>query len=421
LRLSELLVQACLPDEGGAGMATSLEVSGWRGELEGLLARFGRLFVRSEPREQAGRYLEGLLGPVERKNGWQLAEAIGDARPWRTQRVLSHVLWDEEVARDLCRDYAVERLGAADAVLVVDETGFLKKGRHSAGVARQYSGAAGRIENSQVGVFLAYGSREGHALIDRRLYLPEGWAGDMERRRAAKIPDDVSFLTKPEIARAMIARALDAGVPCDWVLGDEVYGADRRLRMMLEGRGKPYLLAIRSNEKLWSELEGRVGQHAPEALARALPPQAWRRLGAGAGTKGERLFDWARLRLVRLQDERGRVHPWDHWLLVRRSIADPEDLAYFVVFGPATARLGDLARVAGRRWLVEECFETAKQEVGLADYEVRSWHGWHRHVTLAMLALALLAALRTGLNAAKRGGEPSASSSCPSACPRSAA
>jgi SRSO17 transposase len=397
-------------------VAASSEVVGWRAELDGLLARFGRLFVRAEPREQAGRYLEGLLAPVERKDGWQLAEAIGDARPWRTQRVLSHVLWDEEAARDLCRDYAVEHLGADQAVLVVDETGFVKKGKHSAGVARQYSGTAGRIENCQGGVFLAYASREGHALIDRRLYLPEGWANDAERRRAAKIPEDVPFQTKPEIAREMIARALDAGVPCDWVLGDEVYGADRRLWMMLEERGKPYLLAIRSNDKLWSELEGRVGQHAPEALARALPPRAWRRLSAGAGTKGERLFDWARVRLFRLQEP-----PWRHWLLVRRSTSDPEDRAYFVAFGPATARLIGLARVAGRRWLVEECFEAAKQEGGLADYEVRSWHGWHRHVTLAMLALAVLAGLRATLNAVKGGGEPSASSSCRSACPRSAA
>jgi SRSO17 transposase len=396
-------------------MAASLEMSGWRAELEQLLARFGRLFVRTEPREQAGRYLEGLLGPVRRKNGWQLAEHLGDARPWRTQRVLSHVLWDEEAARDLCRDHAVERLGAGGAVLVVDETGFLKKGPHSAGVARQYSGTAGRIENSQVGVFLAYGSREGHALIDRRLYLPEAWARDTERRRAAKVPEEVPFRTKPEIAREMIAHALDAGVPCNWVLGDAVYGADRRLRVMLEARGQPYLLGVRGNDTVWAELGGQVGQHAPEALARALSPQAWRRLSAGAGTKGERFYDWARVRLVRLQEQ-----PWEHWLLLRRSIADPADLAYFVTFGAAGLRLLDLARVAGRRWLVEECLEAAKQEVGLADYEVRSWRGWHRHVTLAMLALAFLAGLRARLNAAKGGDAPTAGFSCPSASPRSA-
>jgi SRSO17 transposase len=226
----------------------------------------------------------------------------------------------------------------------------------------------------------------------------------------------VPFRTKPEIAREMVARALDAGVPCGWALGDAIYGADRRLRAMLEGRGQPYLLGVRGNDTVWAELGGQLGQHAPEVLARALPPQAWRRLSAGAGTKGERLFDWARVRLVRPQEP-----PWGHWLLVRRSLGDPEDLAYFVVFGPATARLVDLARVAGRRWLVEECFEAAKQEVGLADYEVRSWRGWHRHVTLAMLALALLAGPRARLNAAKGGGEPPASCSCPSASLRSAA
>src|SRR3954466_14436061 len=277
-------------------MAVSLEVGGWRAGLDALRAGFGRLFVRAEPREQAGRYLEGLLGPVERKNGWQLAEHLGDARPWRTQGALSHVLWDEEAARDLCREHAVERLGAEDAVLVVDESGFVRKGRHSAGVARQYRGTAGKVENCQVGVFLAYGSRGGHALIDRRLYLPEAWAGDAERRRAAKVPEDVPFLTKPAIARAMLARALDAGVPCGWVLGDEVYGADRRLRAMLEQRGKPHLLTMRGNDRLEAELDGSVGRHEPGRLARALPPRAWRRLSAGAGTKGERLYDWARVR-----------------------------------------------------------------------------------------------------------------------------
>jgi SRSO17 transposase len=397
-------------------MAATLQVSGWRAELDGLLARFDRLFVRAEPRQQAGRYLEGLLGRVERKNGWQLAEAIGDARPWRTQRVLSHVLWGEEAARDLCRDYAIERLGARDAVLVVDETGFLKKGKHSAGVARQYSGTAGRIENSQVGVFLAYASHKGHALIDRRLYLPQAWAKNLERRRVAKVPDSVAFQTKPEIAREMIARALDAGVPCAWVLGDEVYGADRRLRRMLEERGRAYVLAIRSNDKLGLELEGEAGQQEPKALAGTLPPQAWQRLSAGAGSKGERLYDWVGVRLVQPCEP-----SWERWLLIRRSIADPDELAYFVVFAPAGLRLLDLARAAGRRWLVEECFEAAKQEVGLADYEVRSWHGWHRHITLAMLALAFLAGLRAMLDAAKGGSEPPASSSCPSAFLRSAA
>src|SRR3954463_10805061 len=316
-------------------MTASLEVGGWRAERERLLARFGRLFVRVEPRGQAGRYLEGLLGPVERKNGWQLAEAIGDARPWRTQRVLSHVLWDEEAARDLCREHVVERLGAADAVLVIDETAFVKKGRHSAEVARQYCGTLGKVENCQVGVFLAYGSRRGHALIDRRLYLPEAWAGDAKRRRAAKVPEDVPFLTKPEIAREMVARALDAGVPCEWVLGDEVYGADRRLRLMLEQRGKPYLLTVRSNDELEADLDGGVGRHQPRRLARLLPARAWRRLGAGAGptgggadggTRGGRGCAGAGVGLAPPREGGGDAPPRERWLLVRRSIADPADL-----------------------------------------------------------------------------------------------
>jgi SRSO17 transposase len=379
----------------------SAGVLAWREELEALAARLGELFVRAEPRRQAGLYLEGLPSAAKRKNGWQLAEQIGDARPWRTQRVLSHVLWDQDAARDLCRDYAVEHLGAADGVLVVDETGFLKKGEHSAGVARQYSGTAGRIENAQIGVFLAYASGKGHALIDRELYLPEEWCANAGKRAEAAVPDEAVFATKPALAGRMIGRALDAGLPCAWVVGDEVYGSDRRLRMELGRREQPFVLAVRSNEKLWAALGERLGQHAASRLAATLPARAWQRLSAGAGSKGERLYDWARLRLTRLQRP-----PWDHWLLVRRSRSDPKELAYYVAFGPDRTALATLARVAGRRWAIEECFEVAKQEVGLADYEIRSWHGWHRHVTLAMLALAFLAAMRVKLGAAaprKRG------------------
>jgi SRSO17 transposase len=367
----------------------------WRSALGELHGRLGELFVRSEPRRQVGLYLEGLLSAVERKNGWQLAEHLGDARPWRTQRVLSHVQWDEDAARDLCRQYVVEHLGDRDAVLIVDETGFLKKGTKSAGVARQYSGTAGRVENCQVGVFLAYASGKGHALIDRELYLPKAWAEDAARRAAAGIPEEVAFATKPELARGMIARAIAAAVPFAWVLGDEVYGSDRRLRLDLEQQERAFVLAVRSNEPLWSTLDGRTGQHTAAALAAAVPDAAWQRLSAGAGAKGERLYDWTRVRLMRLQQP-----PLDHWLLLRRSLSKPDDLAYYVVFGPADATLATLARVAGRRWAIEEGFEVAKQEVGLADYEIRSRHGWYRHITLAMLALAFLAAMRVTLNAA---------------------
>jgi SRSO17 transposase len=367
----------------------------WRSELSGLQARLGELFVRAEPRRQAGLYLEGLLSAVERKNGWQLAEHLGDARAWRTQRVLSHVQWDEAAARDLCRGYVVEALADREAVLIVDETGFLKKGTKSAGVARQYSGTAGRVENCQIGVFLAYASGNGHALIDRELYLPKEWAEDRARRAAAGIPEEVAFATKPELARRMIARAIAAGVPFAWVLGDEVYGSDRRLRLDLEQQERPFVLAIRRNEKLWAMLDDRMGQHAAAVLAAAIPQEAWQRLSAGPGAKGERFYDWARVRLMRLQQS-----PWDHWLLVRRHPSKPDPLAYYVVFGPADTTLATLARVAGRRWAIEECFEVAKQEVGLADYEIRSKHGWYRHITLAMLALGFLAAMRVKLKAA---------------------
>src|SRR6187200_1193932 len=314
--------------------ADSASVLAWREELGALQVRLGALFVRAEPRRQAGLYLEGLLSAAKRKNGWQLAEQIGDARPWRTQRVLSHVLWDQDAARDLCRAYAIEHLGAADGVLIVDETGFLKKGEHSVGVARQYSGTAGRIENCQIGVFLAYASSKGHALIDRELYLPKEWAEDLARRKAAGIPQEVAFATKPELARRMIARAIAAEVSFAWVLGDEVYGSDRRLRLDLEQQERPFVLAIRSNEKLWSTLDHRPGQHTAAALAAAVSAEAWQRLSAGAGAKGERFYDWARVSLMRLQQP-----PWDHWLLVRRHPSKPDQIAYYVVFGPADTTL----------------------------------------------------------------------------------
>jgi SRSO17 transposase len=370
-------------------------VLGWRTELAELQERLGALFGRTDARRQANLYLEGLLSAVERKNGWQLAEQIGDARPWRTQRVLSRTLWAADAARDLCREYVVEHLGAADGVLVIDETGFLKKGSKSAGVARQYSGTAGRIENCQIGVFLAYASGRGHALIDRELYLPQDWAEDDARRATAGSPRAVSFPPTPRLAQPMLARPLAAGVPFAWVVGDEVYGSDRRLRLFLEQHERPFVLAVRRNEKLWSMLAGRLGQHTAADLAAALPDAAWHRLSAGAGAKGERLYDWARVRLARLQ-----APPWDHWLLIRRSHSKPEECAYYVVFAPAETTLAALARVAGRRWTIEECFEAGKQEVGLGDYEIRSWQGWYRHITLALLALAFLAALRAKLNRA---------------------
>ena len=297
----------------------------WFKELGVLKERIGSLFRRAEPRQQAGVFLEGLIGGVERKNGWQLAEYAGDPAPWRMQALLGRTIWDEEKARDICRDYVIERLGDPSGVLVLDETGFLKKGRHSVGVARQYSGTAGRIENCQIGVFLGYASPKGHALIDRRLYLPKDWVEDAGRRKMAGIPAEVTFATKPKIGIAMVEATLDAGVPCAWVLGDSVYGSDKSLRVMLESREKPYVLSVRANERL---MIGGFRTRTAQELAAAVADNEWRRLPAGQGSKGPRLYDWARLRLFRLQSP-----PWDHWLLIRRSISDPAEMAFYVTYG----------------------------------------------------------------------------------------
>jgi SRSO17 transposase len=321
-----------------------------------------------------------------------MAEQAGLDRPYRMQSLLGRSSWSADDLRDGVRDYALEALGDRDGVLVVDETGFLKKGEHSVGVSRQYSGAAGRIENSQVGVFVAYASRFGQTLIDRRLYLPENWAGDAERRRQAHVPEDVVFATKIAMARELIAAALDAGAPCRWVLADALYGGDYRLRHMLEERRQPYVLAVRSNQMVrLVEPEGLV-ETDPGTIADEWPVENWTLLAAGEGSKGLRLYEWARLALPRESDK-------DHerWLLIRRHRKEPNTRAYYLVFAPKGATLAELAGAAGLRWTIEECFERAKSDLGLDHCEARSWHGWHRHMTLVMAAAAFLAKLTAEL------------------------
>jgi SRSO17 transposase len=334
-------------------------------------------------------YLRGLTSPVERKNGWQLAEQAGEATPDGMQRLLATADWDADVVRDDLRAYVVEQLGDPGAVFVIDETGFLKKGSKSVGVQRQYSGTAGRLENCQIGVFLAYASPQGRTFLDRELYLPKDWAADAARRDEAAVPEPVEFRTKPQLARAMLERALDAGVPAQWVTGDEVYGGDRRLRVWLEERQLPHVLAVKSTEPLWTRTTWR--QVAAKTLAAGVPEEEWQRLSAGEGAKGPRLYDWARVPVRALPDP-----GWDYWLLVRRSLSDPTDLAYYVCFCPADTPLAQLVAVAGTRWAIEECFESAKGEVGLDHYEVRRWPGWYRHITLALLAHAYLTVTRAG-------------------------
>ncbi len=374
-------------------------VRAWEGALERLHRRIGEHFRRAEPRARALGHLRGLLSAVERKNGWQLAEQLGEVTPDGVQRLLNAADWDADAVRDDLQAYVIEHLAADDAVLVVNETGFLKKGTQSVGVKRQYSGTAGRIENGQVGVFLAYASRHGAAFLDRALYLPKEWAADSERRQGAGVPDAVAFHTKPELAREMLARVLDAGVPCGWVTADTVYGSDRLLRFLLEQREQPFVLAIPSDDPL-----GRDGPtyYPARDLVANLPPTAWQRLSAGDGTKGPRLYDWAWQPLWRLQLT-PEEQSWGHWLLARRSMDNPADLAYYVVFAPrAGITLEQVVRVAGTRWTIESGFEAAKQECGLDDYEVRKWNAWHRHITLALLAHAFLVVTRQ--QARKKGG-----------------
>ncbi len=377
------------------------EVSAWAAGLEAMHQRIADRFARAEPRRQALAYLQGLLSPIERKNGWQLAEQAGDGTPDRTQRLLATADWDADAVRDDLRAYVVEHLGHPSGILIIDETGFVKKGSKSAGVQRQYSGTAGRIENCQIGVFLAYASPRGRTLLDRELYLPQEWAADAARRREAGIPETVVFQTKPQLAQALLERALAAKVPAEWVSGDEVYGNDRRLRQWLEERQVGYVLAIKRTEPLWALTEQGPAQVAAQALAAQLPPQAWQRLSAGAGAKGPRWYDWARVP-IRPLGEAGK----GYWLLVRRSLTEPTELAYYVCYGPADTTLAALVQVAGARWAIEDCFETAKGEVGLDQYEVRRWVGWYRHITLSLFAHAFLVVTRAHANEAdgQKGG-----------------
>lgn len=355
-------------------------------ELDRVHERIASRFTRAEPRTRVREYVSGLVAGLERKNGWTLAERAGEISPDGMQRLLRRADWDVDGVRDDVRDHVIERLGDSQGVLIGDETGFVKKGIRSAGVQRQYSGTAGRTENCQIGTFLAYASVHGHALIDRELYLPESWTSDRDRCRAAGIPDEVEFATKPRQLIAMLARALDAGVPFAWVTADEAYGQAHYLCDWLEQRDAAYVLATKRTDTVIT-VEGVPGR--VDELIADLPTRAWRRLSVGAGAHGPREYDWARVP-VHSHWAPGR----GHWVLARRSINDSTEIAYYVCYGPRRAGLVDLAWVAGARWHVEECFQQAKNEAGLDHYQVRSWRAWYAHVTLSMLALAWLAATK---------------------------
>jgi SRSO17 transposase len=386
---------------------TTEELDTWAEEFAAFHARLADLFTRSEPRAQVAKYLRGLLTCGERKNGWHLAELLGDTTPDRMQRLLYQVDWDADAARDRLQQFVIERFGDPESIGVVDETGFLKKGTHSVGVQRQYSGTAGRVENSQVGTFLSYASPRGHVFLDRRLYLPAGWCADAARCAQAKVPATVTFQTKPQQAAAMLEHAWAQGVPMRWVAGDEVYGDAPALRVAIRRQGCWYVLGVAKTTPVWTERPALLAPTTPHGRPRlapeARPPQPvaavvaawpasqWQRLTVADGEKGPRTYDWAAARVVESEDQLPGV---DAWLLARRSVSDPTELAYYLSWAPADTPLLTLARVAATRYTVEQCLEEGKGEAGLDEYEVRQWPSWHRHITLAMLAHAFLAAIR---------------------------
>jgi SRSO17 transposase len=360
----------------------SIDPARWQEAFEVLMGRIAGRFVRVEPRRRARAFVLGLLSDLPRKNCRTLAEHAGDATPYGLQHLMSRAKWDADAVRDDIRGFVVEHLRHEDAVLIVDETGDLKKGTHTVGVQRQYTGTAGRIENSQVAVYLAYSTPLGHAAIDRELYVPRSWTEDTARCRAAGIPDTVGFTTKPALAARMIGRALDSGVPASWVAGDEVYGGNPHLRGELERREVGYVLAVARDHQITT----RPGKLRADALVKKLPKRAWQKLSAGAGAKGHRFYDWA---LADIANDR----PGHHQLLVRRNRRTGE-LAFYRCYSATRVPLSTLVQVAGRRWTVEETFQSGKGLAGLDEHQVRHWTSWHRWVTLAMLAHAFLTVVR---------------------------
>lgn len=383
----------------GASIEATLEL--WASSLRDVKARTRMLFTQERVAVSAGLFLDGLLGEERRKTGWMRAEAAGDPGPWRQQAILGRGRWNADDLRDIVRDYTLETLADEDAVLVIDETGFLKQGKASCGVGRQYTGSAGKITNCQIGVFACYVSRHGHAFIDRALYLPKAWTDDPIRMAAAHVPETTGFATKPAVACAMIERALSAQAPFSWVAADSVYGVGA-VETRLRRAGKGYVLGVSSDHSFNSWGKSRCVAGTAGTIAQNLPASDWTRLSAGEGTKGARLNDWAYLELADLDAadyDISRSGLWTRGLLIRRNIADG-DLAFFSTWSPAGTPIETLVRVEGQRWAIEDSFETAKNELGLDHNETRSWHGWHRHVSLVMLAFAMMAIIRYRTNVA---------------------
>lgn len=371
------------------------EVEEWAQGLVEIQELIGPRFARREPHQNAVAYLQGLLADRQRKNSWTLSEDAGHRIPDGMQRLLSTTGWDPDLVRDDLMRYVIDHLGDPEGILIIDETGFIKKGQRSAGVARQYSGTAGRVENAQIGVFLSYATTYGRTLIDRELYLPKAWADDPDRSAAAGIPEDREFATKPQLAGDMIDRAVAAGVPARWVTGDAVYGQPAQLRRLVGGHGLNYVLGIAANQHVIAADAGLGTEYRVDELAKNLDGRGWRIRSAGNGSKGQRRYRWARTRI------NGEDPEASYWLLVRQSLQDPDDLAYYICCGPDRVSLAELVRVAGARWAIEESFQAAKGEAGLDHYQVRQYTGWYRHITLSMLAHAFLTVIRAKKGAQK--------------------
>lgn len=400
---------------------TPAAMTAWAADFAAFHARFAGYFPRREPREPLVKYLHGLLAAVKRKNGWQIAEAVGDVDPQPTQRLLYSATWDADAVRDELQHYVVEQFGDAAGIGVLDETGFLKKGTKSVGVKRQYSGTAGKVENGQIGVFLRDVSQHGHTFLDRRLYLPKEWCQERARRDDAKVPKEVAFQTKPQLGGALLRHAWAQGVPMRWVTGDEVDGNAPDLRARIARQdGVHYVLAVAAHCPVWPEpppvggptphpgghrsrpwvASAPPGASTVSAIVAAWPAEPWQRLPVAAGEKGLRTYDWAQGRVVESQRGRPRAACW---LLARRSITEPTDIAYYLSDASGDTSLRTLARVTAARWTVEQCIEESKGEVGLDEYEVRYWQSWHRHITCAMLAHAWLAHIRSQARGEKGG------------------
>lgn len=379
---------------------TQEELDSWDEKFGAFHARFASYFCRSESRERSAQYMRGLLSPARRKNVWQIAEAVGERKPDNLESFLHSAHWDADAVRDELQRFVIAELGDPEGIAIVDDTGFIKKGSKSVGVQRQYSGTAGKVENCQIGVFLAYSSRHGHTFLDRRLYLPEKWCADEERCKDACVPTEVRFATKPHLAAEMLGHAFDAGVPVRWVTGDESYGDSPEVREAVERSRRLYVLAVPCDTMVYAGMKDPASKYltrpkrVSEVVAR-WPASKWHREGSIPGEKGPRVYDWGCQRIT--ETRYGASGPVG-WLLARRSVSKPEEIAYYLSNAPADTGIKVLIWVAASRWNIEQCFEEAKGETGLDEYEVRYWQSWHRHITLSMMAHAFLSYLRKEAN-----------------------